>query len=249
MPRLCIRPRRPHRRLVFSLAFGLPLALGLPLVACETVQQIGRVYLDATPEGRDLLDEWDHYARLAAKFKRYHDSGELDENAILDVLEEAGVIRPVPRPGPGTKRPPKPAPGREPGPPPTAPGGSWRWPLDAGVVSSEYGQRGSRPHRGIDIAAKTGTPIHAASAGDVIYADNKMRGYGNVVILRHDDHTTSLYAHASRFAVHRGQRVSRGATIASVGSTGRSTGPHVHFEIRLGERAVDPRGVLPKSRF
>ncbi len=208
------------------------------------MEEVSRIYLRATPEGRKLLAKWDRYAELADVLKKYHDDGDLGERDVLAVLKAAGVVpaRAAGRPG-------------APGPPPpeaaqlAAGRNAWGWPLKAGVVSSEYGRRAARPHHGIDIAADTGEPIYAAAAGDVIYSDNKMSGYGNVIILKHDDKTTSLYAHARRLGVRRGQRVARGAPIADVGSTGRSTGPHLHFEIRVADAAVNPRSVLPKSRF
>lgn len=226
-----------------ALCAAVLVASGL-LVSCQTMEEVGRIYLRATPEGRKLLAKWDYYAEIAQELKKHHDQGQLGEEDVIAVLEAAGVIgrRPAPRPGA--------APAPEPAVPRGAAGrGGWRWPLQAGVVSSEYGRRGARPHRGIDIAADTGEPIHAAAAGEVIYSDDRMSGYGNAVILRHADDTTSLYAHANTLGVRRGQRVGRGAVIGEVGSTGRSTGPHLHFEIRVAEAAVDPRSVLPKSRF
>ncbi len=121
--------------------------------------------------------------------------------------------------------------------------------MKRGVISSEFGIRGSRRHKGMDIAARTGEPIHAVSSGRVIYAGNRMRGYGNALIVQHSDSTTSLYAHAKRLRARKGDRVERGSTIATVGSTGRSTGPHLHFEIRVGTKARNPRDFLPNLRF
>ncbi|MGE0799372.1 MAG: M23 family metallopeptidase [Lautropia sp.] len=123
----------------------------------------------------------------------------------------------------------------------------WRWPVDAGIVSSEYGSRWGRRHHGIDIAARTGEPVYATAAGDVIYAGNRMSGYGNAVILRHGNGLTTLYAHNSELKVVVGDRVQAGTLIALLGSTGHSTGPHVHYEIRRGETAIDPRSMLAPS--
>jgi murein DD-endopeptidase MepM/ murein hydrolase activator NlpD len=125
--------------------------------------------------------------------------------------------------------------------------GSYRWPLDAGIVSSEYGARWGKMHKGLDIAADVGEPVYAAAAGEVIYSGNGMSGYGNAVIVRHDNQSTSLYAHNSMLKVKVGQKVAQGEEIALLGSTGHSTGPHVHFEIRSGDATVSPRSVLPKS--
>jgi len=100
-------------------------------------------------------------------------------------------------------------------------------------------------HKGIDIAAEVGEPLYAIAPGEVIYAGDGLRGYGNVAILRHDRQRTSLYAHTSELKVQKGDMVAQGALVALVGNTGHSTGPHVHFEIRDGDVPVNPRSVLP----
>jgi murein DD-endopeptidase MepM/ murein hydrolase activator NlpD len=124
-----------------------------------------------------------------------------------------------------------------------------QWPLEAGVVSSEFGERWGKMHKGIDIAADVGEPVYAMAAGEVIYAGNGMRGYGNVVVIRHDRMRTSLYAHNSELKVKQGDQVTQGSLVALLGSTGHSTGPHVHFEIRDGDTPLNPRSVLPASKL
>ena len=234
------------RWLARAARLGVLVLLAATQTHCQAFDQVSRVYLNATPEGRDLLRRYEHYAAIADKLKRYHDDGTLDSAEVLDVLVDAGVIEPLP--GPGTGRPPAPVPAPHPPPEPTS-DSRWAWPMKAGVISSEFGQRGSRPHEGMDIAADPGEPIYAASKGTVIYSDDGMSGYGRAVIVRHADATTSLYAHATSLLVREGMLVSRGDPVATVGSTGRSTGPHLHFEIRVGETPVDPRGVLPRQPF
>jgi len=91
--------------------------------------------------------------------------------------------------------------------------------------------------------------LHAIADGVVIYADDKMRGYGNVVVIQHDEKMTSLYAHNSELKVKLGDQVTKGTLVALLGNTGHSTGPHVHFEISDGDVAVNPRNVLPKSKL
>ncbi|HEX2230006.1 MAG TPA: LysM peptidoglycan-binding domain-containing M23 family metallopeptidase [Candidatus Binatia bacterium] len=118
------------------------------------------------------------------------------------------------------------------------------WPV-SGAVNSPFGPRGAGFHDGIDIAAPAGTPIRAIDAGEVIYSD-QLRGYGNMVIIRHSAGFVSVYAHNERNFVIQGQRVSRGETIARVGSTGRVTGPHLHFEIRRNNKAEDPLSHMPR---
>ena len=112
------------------------------------------------------------------------------------------------------------------------------WPVN-GTVTSGYGMRWGRLHEGIDIAAATGTPIWAAAAGTVIYA-GWLGGYGNLVVVDHGNGLATAYAHASAILVSVGQSVAQGETVALVGSTGNSSGPHLHFEVRVNGTAVDP---------
>jgi murein DD-endopeptidase MepM/ murein hydrolase activator NlpD len=118
------------------------------------------------------------------------------------------------------------------------------WPI-SGSVNSGYGARGAGFHDGVDIGALEGTPIHAAEKGEVIYSD-QIRGYGNIVIVRHDGGIVTVYAHNQINLVREGQSVERGEVIAKVGSTGRVTGPHLHFEIRKNNAAQDPMRYLPQ---
>ncbi|MBV5261367.1 peptidoglycan DD-metalloendopeptidase family protein [Synechococcus moorigangaii CMS01] len=120
------------------------------------------------------------------------------------------------------------------------------WPAK-GTLTSGYGPRWGRMHRGIDIAAPTGTPIFAAASGEVITAGWNSGGYGNLVKIRHGDGSVTLYAHNSRIMVRQGQQVKQGQQIAAMGSTGFSTGPHLHFEIHpSGKGATNPMAFLPK---
>ena len=118
------------------------------------------------------------------------------------------------------------------------------WPTQ-GYVSSPYGLRfgGTEFHQGIDIAAEMGTPIVAAADG-VVTAAGWNGGYGNMVDIDHGSGVVTRYGHASAVAVTVGQRVRRGQVIAYVGSTGRSTGPHLHYEVRVGGQPVNPAAYL-----
>jgi murein DD-endopeptidase MepM/ murein hydrolase activator NlpD len=125
----------------------------------------------------------------------------------------------------------------------------YMWPAK-GALTSGYGWRGGRMHQGIDIAAPIGTPIMAAASGEVIFAGWNSGGYGNLVQLRHPDGSVTFYAHNNRLLVSNGQKVKQGQLIAEMGSTGRSTGPHLHFEIRPnGTTAINPIARLPKERI
>jgi murein DD-endopeptidase MepM/ murein hydrolase activator NlpD len=118
-------------------------------------------------------------------------------------------------------------------------------------VTSGFGLRtdpiegGTRRHDGIDLAARTGTPIMAARDGVVRFA-GKRGGYGNVVVLDHGDGVETRYAHCDTLGVKAGQVVRAGESLATVGSTGRSTGPHLHFELRSDGHAVDPQQDVTK---
>ena len=130
-------------------------------------------------------------------------------------------------------------------PAPAAPSSStgWAWPTN-GTVTSEYGYRWGRMHEGIDIAAPTGTPLLAARAGTVTFAGS-MSGYGYVTLIDHGDGFVTAYAHQNRLIAPAGANVAQGEQIGEVGSSGRSTGPHVHFEIRLDGSPRNPRSYLP----
>ncbi len=148
--------------------------------------------------------------------------------------EEAKLLPPPPPPSPAATGP-------------SAAG--FQWPINA-RVTSEFGYRihpiyGTRRlHAGIDLGASTGTPIAASKGGTVISAGPR-GGYGNTVVISHGGGISTLYAHQSQIAVSAGQSVGRGEVIGYVGSTGNSTGPHLHFEVRVNGVATDPRPYLP----
>lgn len=121
--------------------------------------------------------------------------------------------------------------------------GGMVWPT-RGRVTSEYGYRWGRMHQGIDIANPNGSPLVAAKAGEVIFSGTQ-GGYGLTVVISHGGGLSTLYAHQSRLAAREGQTVERGQVIGYVGSTGNSTGPHVHFETRVNGAAQNPRRYLP----
>ena len=123
----------------------------------------------------------------------------------------------------------------------------YMWPAQ-GTFTSGYGWRWGRMHKGIDIAAPIGTPILAAATGEVIFAGWNSGGYGNLVKVKHPDGSVTFYAHNNKIFVRRGQKIKQGQQIAEMGSTGFSTGPHLHFEIRKnGTKAVNPIALLPRK--
>ena len=131
----------------------------------------------------------------------------------------------------------------DPGPDGRVSGAGLTWPV-RGSVTSGFGQRWGRLHAGIDIGAGTGAPIRAAKAGQVILASS-YGGYGNCVIIDHGGGLTTLYAHQSRVATSDGATVEQGQVIGYVGSTGHSTGPHLHFETRVSGSPQNPSRYLP----
>lgn len=100
-------------------------------------------------------------------------------------------------------------------------------------------------HNGVDISAPAGTPVHAADSGVVIFSGT-LHGYGNTVIIRHDDRYATVYGHNEVNMVREGQNVTRGQTIAQIGRTGRTTGANLHFEVRRDNLARDPLAFLPE---
>lgn len=122
------------------------------------------------------------------------------------------------------------------------------WPL-RGVLYGRFGKKGKEPHDGIDLAAPAGTPIKTAQEGTVLYA-GEQKGYGLIVIVEHKAPLITLYAHNRDLRVKTGQTVRRGQVIATVGESGRTSGPHVHFEVRVDGKPADPLeylGVMPSA--
>jgi murein DD-endopeptidase MepM/ murein hydrolase activator NlpD len=119
------------------------------------------------------------------------------------------------------------------------------WPAKGQIISSFGPKKGGLRNDGVNIRVPRGTSVQAVAAGVVVYAGNDLKGFGNLVLLRHDGGWVSAYAHNDDILVSRGQQVPRGATIARAGSSGSVDTPQIHFELRRNARAVDPREFLP----
>jgi murein DD-endopeptidase MepM/ murein hydrolase activator NlpD len=117
------------------------------------------------------------------------------------------------------------------------------WPTQ-GVLYSSFGARAGRMHSGLDISAPIGAKIVAAGNGEVIYA-GRQGGYGNIIIIKHSAELVTVYAHNQENLVREGQNIRKGQEIGRVGQTGRATGPHVHFEVRIDTKPVNPLKFLP----
>ena len=118
------------------------------------------------------------------------------------------------------------------------------WPVE-GRITSLYGGRWGRTHRGVDIAAPWGTPFRASRDGWVLVSKARAGGFGNLIVIDHGDGYTTYYGHASALLVRQGERVRQGQEIGKVGSTGHSTGPHLHFEVHQHHRPENPLYFLP----
>jgi peptidoglycan hydrolase-like protein with peptidoglycan-binding domain len=116
----------------------------------------------------------------------------------------------------------------------------WLVPPIRAPIGDRFGPRGNMFHPGVDFPAPLGTPVRAAGRGRVVFAGWDSGGYGNLVVLEHPQGVRSMYAHLSRIAVTSGQAVVAGSYVGAVGATGFATGPHLHFELRLGTAAIDP---------
>jgi murein DD-endopeptidase MepM/ murein hydrolase activator NlpD len=152
--------------------------------------------------------------------------------------------RPEPRPAPAPQEPA----GAQPVAQPTASaahgGGSFAWPV-RGHILEGFGAGPEGTHNdGINIAAPRGAPVEAADAGVVAYAGNELRGYGNLLLIKHPGGWITAYAHCDAILVKPGQKVTRGQVIARVGASGNVSTPQLHFELRRGNKPVDPRGYL-----
>jgi len=159
----------------------------------------------------------------------------------------AGTV-PIPSPRPSTVAvAPAPQPAAVPVAPSTPPraGSRFAWPVEGPIIST-FGPKGQGAHNdGINIAAARGTPVRAADNGVVAYAGNELRGYGNLILIRHDGGWVTAYGHNDQILVRRGEQVTVGQTIATVGSTGAVGSPQLHFEIRRGTEAINPLDQMP----
>jgi len=177
--------------------------------------------------------------------------------ALMEALQKGSDIANAPAP----VAPPAPAPVAAPEPAPADPrvpvkasrdrtaaappeGGEYVRP-GTGRLTSGYGRRWGRLHAGVDLAAGTGSPIRAVTSGTVIAAGNE-GGYGNAVRIQHPDGSVSLYGHMSSLMVRKGAQVGAGEQIGREGNTGHSTGPHLHFEIRINDVPINPVPWLAK---
>lgn len=157
-----------------------------------------------------------------------------DRTASIDRQETAAPAR-------------KPVAGKLPDPSPRT-ASKFRWPVKGRIISRFGSKPNGARNDGINIAVPVGTSVKAAENGVVAYAGNELKGYGNLVLIRHADNWVTAYAHNSNLLVQRGDRVTRGQIVAKAGQTGSVTSPQLHFEIRRGSEAVDPLSNLESNQ-
>ena len=171
--------------------------------------------------------------------------------AVPSAVTRVAVSPSAVKSGPPTAKsaPPAAAPQpARPAPPPLVSGKGFLWPIQ-GKVLSGFGPKSKGLHNdGINIAATRGSAVRAAESGVVAYAGNELRGFGNLLLVKHGGGWVSAYAHNETLLVKAGEKVSKGQPIAQVGSTGNVTKPQLHFELRRGKRAIDPQLHLIASR-
>jgi murein DD-endopeptidase MepM/ murein hydrolase activator NlpD len=184
---------------------------------------------------------------IKSSLENFMENSQGDFASLIDVRSvDLAALPPLVLPPPVKPRPRPPV---RPGGVVPAPSDKMLWPVD-GKVTSGFGRRGRRGfHAGIDIPMPRGTSIRAAQSGVVLDVgstkDRQYRGYGNVVLLDHGNGIVTMYAHCHRVTIKKGQSVKRGDVVGTVGSTGRSTTNHLHFEVRKNGKAVNPIPYLP----
>lgn len=171
----------------------------------------------------EVVQEGSQGTHIVTALVTYKDDMELEREQLDEKVEVAAVAQIVKR---GTKSKP-----------------TYMYPVTNWIVTSTFGYRWGRLHAGIDVGVPTGTTVRASRAGQVVTA-GWVGGYGNCVIIDHGDGVCTRYGHLSQITTSVGQYVNQGDQIALSGNTGRSTGPHLHFEIRIGGEAVDPAPYL-----
>ncbi len=211
---------------VAATACGGPASLRHRVERGETLYRIGKAYGVSSEE--------------LARRNRITDPAHLEVGQML-IIPHATHPLPVRVITPDQARADRPAAG-------DLPSGlsPFAWPVAGGIVSSEFGPRGQTHHDGIDIRCAEGTPVRAARAGRVLYAD-RLRGYGNLVIVEHEGGYATVYAHNRENRVTVGTMVRQGDTIAACGDTGKTSGANLHFEVRKDNVARNPLFYLPAA--
>jgi murein DD-endopeptidase MepM/ murein hydrolase activator NlpD len=241
------RPPSSRRRTVAAiggvLVLTMPVALAVPAAvsAPKSAVSVRAVAVRSVLTGDDAFDRPSSAALGAAQIEalsaRTLTRASRNSARVVPASALALLARDRARPNARPKAPPKKkAPAQD------------RWVRPGnGRFTSGFKRRWGRWHKGIDLAAPTGSPIVAAADGVVIFA-GPMNGFGRLVLIRHSSTVVTAYGHMSAYRTHVGEHVKAGELIALVGSAGHSTGPHLHFEVRINGVQVNPRPFLAKHR-
>ncbi len=226
--------RLNHIPAPFTIAPGQDLILPVP---ARPQTQVAKATQPAVPPSAVVADNGSTVPSTAAVSSK-----------TLSPNTQTAALRPPPAPAslPPTTAPRR-APAAIPVPPPRG-GSTFLWPVNGRVVTSFGPGRGGLHNDGINIAAPRGTPVRAADNGVVAYVGNELRGFGNLVLIKHAEGWVTAYAHNEKLMVRRGDKVARGQAIAQVGSSGNVAQPQLHFEIRKGARAVNPNTLLARQK-
>ncbi len=219
---------------------SIKIYTGKPIIPIKTVEYInGNIDIPYETEYHEDASVYQGQTRIKTEGKvgqKYLHAyitkinGEILEENIID---EKIISFPVSQVElTGTKEPPK-----------SMGTGSFIMPT-SGTLTSSFGRRWGRNHNGIDIGASTGTPIYATDNGIIVESEYQKNGYGNIIKIDHQNGYVSYYAHCSKLYANVGDVVARGDLIAAVGNTGRSTGPHLHFEIRYNDVPKNPYNYI-----
>jgi lipoprotein NlpD len=234
------RPSLVAYLLVAALAFaGCPRAPRLAIdLRAHTEPDVERA-VHVVEQGETL---WRIARRYGVKADALARANGIEESATIKAGQEL-VIPPAAQEPAATVAAAAPTPAATATAPPKAAVARLAWPL-VGVLYARFGPRGEAHHDGVDVAAPEGSEIVAAADGEVVFA-GEQKGYGNLVILGHADSLITVYAHNRENLVKEGQKVSRGQRVAKVGMASRTSGPHLHFEVREGTVPKDPLEFLP----
>lgn len=231
-------------RLVNGMRLSLPAPREYTVREGDTLYEVSRLFAVNTSDVARLNDLQPPYQLHAGQVLRMPPPTEEPPSQAVQVAqaEERQESEPV-KPGqkPAASKAKKKVTART---PKRASKSTFEKPVDGRVISS-YGPKKNGLHNdGINILAAKGTPVRSAENGVVVYAGNELKGSGNLVLVRHDDRYMTAYAHLDKINIERGAVIKRGQTIGTVGKTGAVSEPQLHFEIRRGTKAIDPKRYI-----
>ncbi|MBE9553374.1 MAG: LysM peptidoglycan-binding domain-containing M23 family metallopeptidase [Proteobacteria bacterium] len=239
---LTIPRRRGHRVARGETVYSISRSYGVPMSELTRANGIAPPYTIVV--GQELVIPAAPSTQVAAANPQPAPGGTVDVET-LPAPAPAARPTPAPPPPPVAKATPRQIEALP--KPPARAGKTFLWPVRGKLISGFGGQQGGRHNDGINIGAKRGTTVMAAENGVVAYAGNELRGFGNLLLIKHADGYMTAYAHNEALLVGRGAKVRKGQPIARVGSTGSVGSPQLHFEIRKGRKSVDPLRYLPRQ--